>query len=141
MDPVLLACIISTFAMTGLIWFVQIVHYPLFEKVGRNQFIEYETRHSVLTTWVVLPLMFVELGTSTWLALHTLADTKQIMIAGAVLTVLIWVSTFLLQVPKHRILKRGFDEAAWRFLVNSNWIRTALWTARSALLCWVLNSL
>ena len=28
----------STLAMVGLIWFVQVVHYPLFEKVGAGGF-------------------------------------------------------------------------------------------------------
>ena len=138
MDPILLACVFSTFAMTGLIWFVQIVHYPLFESVGKEQFTKYEQRHAFLTTWVVLPLMFLELGTSIWLAIETADGSKPIMIGGAIATVMIWASTFALQVPQHRILERGFDDAAWRFLVNSNWIRTVLWSARSVSLCWVL---
>ena len=138
MDPILLACVFSTFAMTGLIWFVQIVHYPLFASVGREQFTKYEQRHAFLTTWVVLPLMFLELGTSIWLAIETADASKPIMVGGAIATVMIWASTFALQVPQHRILERGFDDAAWRFLVNSNWIRTVLWSVRSVSLCWVL---
>ena len=88
---------------------------------------KYEQRHAFLTTWVVLPLMFLELGTSIWLAMETADASKPIMVGGAIATVMIWASTFALQVPQHRILERGFDEAAWRFLVNSNWIRTVLW--------------
>lgn len=138
MTPILLTCMISTAAMTGLIWFVQIVHYPLFEAVGREQFANYEQRHSFLTTWVVLPLMFAELGTSIWLAVYPPENFWLAMQAGAAMTVLIWLSTFALQVPKHRILERGFDQQAWKFLVNSNWIRTVLWTCRTALMCWVV---
>ena len=138
MDPILLACVFSTFAMTGLIWFVQVVHYPLFASVGRQHFMKYEQRHALLTTWVVLPLMFLELGTSIWLAIETADASKPIMVGGAIATVMIWASTFALQVPQHQILERGFDDAAWRFLVNSNWIRTVLWSARSVSLCWVL---
>ncbi len=141
MMSIMLACVFSTFAMTGLIWFVQIVHYPLFAAVGRDQFVAYEGRHTVLTTWVVMPLMMVELGSSIWLAVHPLSGWNGLLIAAAILTVLIWLSTFFLQVPQHRILERGFDEAAWRFLVNSNWVRTVLWTARSAILCWMLGSM
>ena len=141
MMSIMLACVFSTFAMTGLIWFVQIVHYPLFAAVGRDQFVAYEGRHTVLTTWVVMPLMMVELGSSIWLAVHPLSGCNGLLIAAAILTVLIWLSTFFLQVPQHRILERGFDEAAWRFLVNSNWVRTVLWTTRSAILCWMLGSM
>ncbi len=35
----------ATAAMTGLIWFVQVVHYPLFDLVGRAQFVGYEAAH------------------------------------------------------------------------------------------------
>ena len=35
--------------MTGVIWFVQIVHYPLFANVSRSAFAEYERRHANLT--------------------------------------------------------------------------------------------
>jgi hypothetical protein len=34
---VLLANLAATFFMVGLIWFVQIVHYPLFGQVGRDR--------------------------------------------------------------------------------------------------------
>ncbi|MGI9470789.1 MAG: hypothetical protein ACR2NZ_04615, partial [Rubripirellula sp.] len=55
-------------------------------------------------------------------------------ITGLVLIVLIWLSTAFLQVPCHQQLSNGFDEAAYRRLVSSNWIRTALWTARGAMM-------
>lgn len=135
MDPIVLACLVSTAAMTGLIWFVQVVHYPLFKAVGKDAFVEYEGRHTVLTTYVVMPLMFVELGTSLWLAYRPPEGFAAQYQAGAVMVVMIWLSTFFLQVPKHSILEKNFDEQAWRFLVRSNWIRTVLWTGRTAVLC------
>jgi hypothetical protein len=46
----------------------------------------------------------------------------------------IWLSTALLQVPRHRALEAGFDPAAHRALVATNWIRTVAWTARGFLL-------
>ena len=33
-----LACLGSTLYMTGLIWFVHVVHYPLFSRVGWENF-------------------------------------------------------------------------------------------------------
>ena len=41
----LLVHVVATLVMTGLIWFVQIVHYPLMAKVGRADFAEYERLH------------------------------------------------------------------------------------------------
>ena len=52
---VLLANVASTLLLVGLIWFVQIVHYPQFVRVGSERFAEYETIHVRLTTWVVVP--------------------------------------------------------------------------------------
>jgi len=50
-----------------------------------------------------------------------------------------WLSTALLQVPRHRQLARGFDARAHAFLVRSNVVRTAAWTARGALCLWMLG--
>lgn len=36
----------ATLWMTGLIWFVQVVHYPLFALVGSTGFAAYESAHA-----------------------------------------------------------------------------------------------
>ncbi len=46
--------------------------------------------------------------------------------------------SMLLQVPAHRRLSAGFDDRAASRLVETNWLRTALWSARSALILVVL---
>ena len=38
---VLLANVASTLILVGLIWFVQVVHYPQFERVGSAAFADY----------------------------------------------------------------------------------------------------
>ncbi len=139
MSPVLLTCLFSTFAMTGIIWFVQIVHYPLMAAVGRELFAEYEAAHCRRITPIVLPLMFAELITSLLLAARpmlqmSLDQQSVLLLTGLAMVAMIWGSTFLLQVPMHQRLEKGFDEQAWRILVKSNWIRTVLWTGRSAIM-------
>ena len=57
------------------------------------------------------------------------------------LLAVIWVSTFLIQVPLHGRLTRGFDATRHSALVRSNWIRTVAWSARGALLAWMLLGL
>ena len=64
MKLILLTQVFATLFMVGLIWFVQIVHYPLYANVGREQFPEYEALHNRLTTWVVGPAMLVEMLTA-----------------------------------------------------------------------------
>ena len=128
----------STLALFGLIWFVQVVHYPLFDKVGFQAFQQYEESHQRRTTWVVAPLMLTEAGTavaSLWIRPPNVS--LPFAICGLVLVAVIWASTFFWQVPVHQLLVGAFDASAHRELVHGNWVRTAAWTARAALLCWM----
>jgi hypothetical protein len=58
---------------------------------------------------------------------------------GCVTLLLIWCSTAFLQVPMHQRLSSGFDAAAHRSLVKTNWVRTILWSARALLALWMLS--
>jgi hypothetical protein len=125
-----------------LIWFVQVVHYPLFGGVGREGFSAYEQRHSILTTWVVAPAMLIELATALLLLWNRPPQLPLSWLAiGAALVALLWLSTYLIQVPCHNRLASGFDAAIHQRLVISNWIRTIAWTARSALLVGLVDRL
>src|SRR5271157_6285468 len=46
--------------MVGLIWLVQVVHYPLFRLVGSGDFKGYHHNHTRLISWVVGPPMLAE---------------------------------------------------------------------------------
>jgi hypothetical protein len=58
-------------------------------------------------------------------------------IIGLALVVVVWLSTALLQVPRHTTLGSGFDRGAWSGLVLSNWVRTVAWSARGGLVLWM----
>lgn len=125
----------STLAMTGLIWFVQIVHYPLMGRVGEQGYEAYQDAHMRRTGWVVGPLMLAEMCTAAALIFTLPAAAYPLTISGIVMLALIWVSTATLQVPAHHRMLDGFDAQAHRRLVGTNWIRTVLWTARGVLAC------
>ena len=128
----------ATLVMTGVIWFVQVVHYPLFAGVGAAGFREYAARHGRRTTWVVAGPMLVELGTGAVLLWRRPAFLPAAVAwVGAALLAVVWLSTWGLQVPRHAELGVGFDARAHRRLVRTNWLRTAAWTARAALLAGV----
>ncbi|QDT15361.1 hypothetical protein [Alienimonas californiensis] len=131
---VLLVQAAVTLPLVGLIWTVQLVHYPLFDGVGAEGFAEYERRHSLRITWIVAPLMLAELAVSGWLAVQPPAGVPAWQCwLGATLTAGIWLSTGFLQVPRHRELAAGFVPAAHAALVGTNWLRTLLWSGRGAL--------
>jgi hypothetical protein len=124
---ILLTHAAATWFMVGLIWFVQVVHYPLFAGVGEPGWSQYSLQHQKRTTLVVGPAMLAELACAA--ALLVLAP-RALTIAGAALLALAWVSTFLVQVPLHAKLATGHDPTIMRKLVATNWIRTALWSVR-----------
>jgi len=135
---ILLSHFAATLFMIGVIWFVQVVHYPLFAKTGSADFRAYEQRHTSLTTWVVAPPMLVEGITALLLFWFrpTGVSTWQLSIALALLAV-IWLSTALVQVPCHNVLSLGFNSVVHKRLLRTNWIRTIAWSLRGVLVLWI----
>ena len=120
--------------MTGLIWFVQIVHYPLFVTVDSQSFAPYHNAHARLTTWVVgIPMLLEAVTALALLKRRPAGASFGLMGASSVILSIVWASTWLLQVPQHRILASGFDDTAHSLLVDGNWVRTCGWTLRSLL--------
>lgn len=124
----------ATLFMTGVIWFVQVVHYPLFSTMAPSVFPTYEQRHATLTTRIVAPPMLVESATAMLLFWIRPVDVSTWSLSiGLALLAVIWLSTVLVQVPSHDALTRGFDPAVHRRLVRTNWVRTAAWSLRGLL--------
>ena len=132
--PVLLAHAAVTWTLVGLIWVVQVVHYPLLAAVGEPAYAAYQRRHMQRITWLVAPLMLTELACAAFLLIAPPVGVPVWMpIAGVVLLAAIWLSTVLLQMPAHAMLQDGFDAHAHRRLVRGNWVRTAAWSLRGLL--------
>jgi len=139
---VFLVHLATTLAMVGVIWVVQVVHYPLFAGVGADGWNAYEAAHQATITRVVAPLMVAELATAVWLVLDRPAALPAWAVAaGAALVGLIWASTAFVQVPLHTALGRAFDTDVHARLVATNWIRTTLWTVRGGLVLWMTSRL
>lgn len=130
-DLIVLVQVASTLCMVGIIWFVQIVHYPLFALVGPDRFTQYERSHCGRITWVVGPLMLAELVTAVLLPwfLPANAEVRLAWLGIAVLGA-IWIVTYAIQVPQHARLSNAYDEQLQRRLVLGNWFRTFGWTLR-----------
>ncbi|MCS6773548.1 MAG: hypothetical protein NZ693_05470, partial [Thermoflexales bacterium] len=129
----LLVNLVASLFMTGVIWYVQVVHYPLFARVGQAAFPTYHALHSEWTTAVVGLPMLVELLASIWLLLDRPPGvTLLVAIVLFGLTALIWGVTAFVSVPLHSQLSvRGFEPELIAQLVRTNWIRTLAWSARS----------
>jgi len=121
--------------MTGLIWVIQLVHYPSFKYVSDAEFAEFAKFHASRISYLVIPLMIGELTTAFFLLNHSWGAYNLFSI------VLIWLSTFFLSVPCHNKLQQGKDDLQINRLVLSNWPRTVLWSTRSGLFIWYLLKL
>ena len=112
-----------------LIWLVQIIIYPTFERIPAVEFVQYHRWYVKRIGSIVGPMMIVEaVGLVYWLYWDQYSPPGLI---AASLVLIIWLSTFTLQVPLHNRLARKKNEAVIRNLVNSNWIRTIAWSVKA----------
>jgi hypothetical protein len=128
--PIVLAHAAATLVLVGLIWTIQVVHYPLFDLVGRDGFVAYEAAHSARIT-AVIALPWAVQGVTTAALLLSSPDglPRWLVWVAAVLAAVPVAATVLASVPAHTVLGGGFDAAAHARLVSTNWWRTAAWTA------------
>lgn len=130
-EAVLIAQVLASVGMFGVIWTIQLVHYPLMAHIPPSAFVEYERRHTKAISFIVGPLMAIEglcvlvvffarpSGIPFWLSL----------IGGIAEAVAIGTTAFV-SAPLHGRLENGFDAALLSRLILTNWIRTIAWTAR-----------
>ena len=131
---ILLIQVGTTLTLVGLIWTIQLVHYPLFDHVASERFTDFHRLHSSRISWLGVPLMLAEALTAVLLVIQRPAAVPAAAAwIGAALGAVIWLSTALYQVPQHGVLAAGFDAEAHRLLVTTNWIRTAAWTFRGVI--------
>ncbi len=127
---VFLAHTAATLYLVGVIWLVQLLVYPSMAHAGA---------HTSRITPVVAPAMIVELLTAIYLVFAPLETIDyRFFWGGLILALIIWASTFLLQVPLHDQLAKGLNSNVQARLVLTNWLRTIAWTLRGALVLWVL---
>ena len=142
MNTVLLVHLLSTWFMVGLIWTIQLVHYPLFARVGSDGFVAYEAEHTRrMGALLAVPasMEVITGGLLVWMRPDTIPLWA--VLASGSLLVLIWVTTLLVQVPLHGRLSSGFESALVKRLVDTNWWRTAAWSIRGLALAGMLSFL
>lgn len=121
----------ATWFMVGLIWTIQVVHYPLFAAVGRPSFPAYEADHTRRMGLLLAVPWGFETVSAVWLVVAAPADVPWALPAvGLALSAAVVLVTVVVAVPAHQRLAEGYVAAAHRRLVRSNWVRTVAWSAR-----------
>jgi hypothetical protein len=123
--------------MFGVAWFVQLVHYPIFMFLNydssKNPFIFHQSRTAIA---VMIP-MILELVSIMLLVFVPYPNFFAVLVL-LILTLLIWLCTFTMQVPAHKILKREKNEDVIKKLIRTNWLRTGLWTLKAIYLFFII---
>ncbi len=128
-----------TLLLTGLIWTVQVVHYPLFRKIPAEVFKEYEQEHQKRISYLVVPFMLIELFVSSALVYHGWNQERWLWhLTGFILVLAIWLQTFLVAAPMHGKLAEGKNDKAIEILVRSNWWRVLFWSVRAVLVLYLI---
>ena len=53
--------LVSTAIMVGAIWVIQLVHYPSFYYIDKNNYMKFQNFHMNRISYIVIPAMTVEL--------------------------------------------------------------------------------
>lgn len=140
-DIALLLNLLGTWMMVGVIWFVQLVHYPLLAVVPVESASSVAVDHQRRTAWVVMIPMAVE-GVSTLALLKWVPESVAWWVpwANAALLAVALGCTVFLSVPRHERMARSPTPSIGRELVLTNWPRTIAWTARGIILALMLNA-
>lgn len=114
------------FGLVVLIWMVQLVVYPSLRYYETPNLIKWHKVYTIRVTYIVLPLMLSELvigGCQLWI------QQGWYQILSVILILLLWLLTFIVFVPLHHKIDPESDtDIVTKALVQSNWIRTFLWT-------------
>ena len=117
--------LILSAVLTGVILITQIINYPLFKNIKDLSLFhkEYVKRMG----FVVAPLMIIELTIVLIMLFYNYEDN--LIKTTGLLTLIIWSSTFLIQVPIHNEIKNS-KYINLEKLTKSNWIRTISWLTK-----------
>ena len=136
----LLVALVATLFSTGVIWFMQVLEYPLFAFVGENAFPTFHEQHNRRLPGVVFLPMLVAFAASVGL-LFVRPDAVPGWLAwlGVLLVAVVLVSSFTLLIPRHMQLSRdGYSLALVQELVRFNWLRTVAWSLHALVLLTML---
>ena len=135
MDFVLYNIVVNS-VLVGIILITQFITYPLFKFIDFD-FKKYHKAYTKRMGYVVAPLMIIEL----LLVMKITAQhySNDIIILISILTLIIWLSTFFIQVPVHNSVSKKIAQNQIVFLIKSNYIRTFCWLLKLILSIQISN--
>jgi hypothetical protein len=140
LTALLLANLAATLFLTGLAWSLALVQLPILLRGDYPELVRQLALHRRSNSRLMVLPMAVEFTTSVWLVVMPPAAAGRTLLGlgvglvGIIGYATVWYSLL------HRKLKRGYDRSTMDRMRMWNFVRTLCWTARSALLLWIVAS-
>ena len=125
---------LSTSLMVGIIWVIQLLHYPAFNFIKESDYVEFQHFHMQRISFIVVPVMILELFTAFMLVYYIRSN---LLILCMIILLFIWLITFVFFTKLHQSLLDGYDKTIVDKLVKINWSRTILWSLRLIILTYI----
>ena len=121
--------LVFTCIMVGVIWVIQLVHYPSFHFIDSSKYRSFQDFHMQKISFIVVPAMVLELA-SGLIVLYLNFREAILVFISMIMLIAIWIITAVFFVNLHGKLTLGYDKLTVNSLVKINWLRTGLWTSR-----------
>ena len=125
---------LSTSFMVGIIWVIQLLHYPTFHFIKESNYVEFQHFHMQRISFIVVPAMILELLSAFMLVYYI---PSNLLIVCLIILLVIWSITFVFFTKLHQGLLGGYDKIIVDKLVQINWSRTVLWSLRLIILIYI----
>ena len=125
---------LSTSLMVGIIWVIQLLHYPAFHFIKESDYVEFQHFHMERISLIVVPVMVLELFSAFMLVYYIQSN---LLILCFIILLFIWLITFIFFTKLHQSLLDGYDKTIVDKLVRINWSRTILWSIRLIILIYI----
>jgi uncharacterized membrane protein len=116
--------------MAGVTWTLQILNYPLLEKINSSTFASYQEAHNKRFGKVMIPGVLLAVVTTLLLFFDRPFDISlTVPIIQAILLLIITGSAAVYAAPAHKKLEKNFDQIPVSALIWTNWLRLGAWLA------------
>lgn len=127
--------LVSTSFMVGVIWIVQLVHYPTFLFIDEQKSYDFQKFHMSRISYIVMPAMTTELFSGIYIYIYSnMAIDSNLFLLALTILIINWIITALVFVKMHNKLLINYKIEIISLLVKWNWLRTLLWSVRLILL-------
>lgn len=121
--------------MFSLIVVIQIVIYPLFQKINFSNLESYHSDYVNRISIIVIPMMILEFLVALSLLIYA---KTYLTIFSSILLLIIYFSTYFIQVPIHSKINNNTNTVILKRLVHTNWIRTFGWFLKCSISFYIL---